>query len=115
MTAPFSFESMLVFGWLASMLLMGVLLRAKISFFQRFLFPGCLIGGIIGLILINFGAIKIAVSDLELFAYHFFNISFIDRFGKWRDGEAFHLQFLGFTFTFPDFTCINVFFIKFLF
>jgi ESS family glutamate:Na+ symporter len=77
MTAPFSFESMLVFGWLASMLLMGVLLRAKISFFQRFLFPGCLIGGIIGLILINLRVIKIAVSDLELFAYHFFNISFI--------------------------------------
>ena len=77
MTAPFSFESMLVFGWLASMLLIGVLLRAKVNFFQRFLFPGCLIGGIIGLILINFRVIKIAVSDLELFAYHFFNISFI--------------------------------------
>ena len=77
MTAPFPFESMLVFGWLASMLLIGVLLRARISFFQRFLFPSCLIGGIIGLILVNFRIIKIAVSDLEMFAYHFFNISFI--------------------------------------
>lgn len=77
MTAPFSFESMLVFGCLASMLLVGVLLRARISFFQRFLFPGCLIGEIVGLILIHLRAIRIAASDLELFAYHFFNISFI--------------------------------------
>ncbi|MGD9077926.1 MAG: sodium/glutamate symporter [Desulfobacterales bacterium] len=77
MTAPFPFESMLVFGWMASMLLIGVLLRAKISFFQRFLFPSCLIGGLIGLILVNLKVIKITVSDLEMFAYHFFNISFI--------------------------------------
>ena len=77
MTAPFPFESMLVFGWLASMLLIGVLLRARIPFFQRFLFPSCLIGGIIGLILVNFRVINVAVSDLEIFAYHFFNISFI--------------------------------------
>jgi ESS family glutamate:Na+ symporter len=77
MTAPFPFESMLVFGWMASMLLIGVLLRARIPFFQRFLFPSCLIGGIIGLILVNLRVIKITVSDLEIFAYHFFNISFI--------------------------------------
>ena len=77
MTAPFPFESMLIFGWLASMLLIGVLLRARIAFFQKFLFPSCLIGGIIGLILVNLRVIQIAVSDLEMFAYHFFNISFI--------------------------------------
>jgi ESS family glutamate:Na+ symporter len=77
MTTPFPFESMLVFGGLASMLLIGVLLRARVPFFQRFLFPSCLIGGVIGLILVNFRVIKIAVSDLEIFAYHFFNISFI--------------------------------------
>jgi ESS family glutamate:Na+ symporter len=68
---------MLVFGWLASMLLVGVLLRARIPFFQRFLFPGCLIGGIVGLILIHIGIINVAATDLETFAYHFFNISFI--------------------------------------
>jgi ESS family glutamate:Na+ symporter len=77
MASPFSFEPMLVFGWLASMLLIGVLLRARMPFFQRFLFPGCLIGGIAGLILINTRIINIAASDLETFAYHFFNISFI--------------------------------------
>ena len=77
MTSPFPFESMRVFGWLASMLLLGVILRAKIPFFQRFLFPGCFIGGILGLILISFGFVKIAAADLETFAYHFFNIAFI--------------------------------------
>jgi len=74
---PFPFDSMLLFGSLAIMLLMGVLLRAKISFFQRFLIPSCLIGGVLGLISINGGIIKLSVTVLETFAYHFFNISFI--------------------------------------
>jgi hypothetical protein len=39
MQSPFPFESMLVFGCLAIMLLTGVLLRAKIAFFQHFLIP----------------------------------------------------------------------------
>ena len=77
MASPFSFEPMLVFGWLASMLLVGVLLRARFRFLQKFLFPGCLIGGIAGLVLIHIGIINIAATDLETFAYHFFNISFI--------------------------------------
>ncbi len=77
MQIPFPFDSMLLFGSLAVMLLIGVLLRAKISIFQRFLIPSCLIGGVLGLIIINGGIIKISVTDLETFAYHFFNISFI--------------------------------------
>jgi len=77
MKMPFPFDSMLLFGSLAIMLLMGVLLRAKISIFQRFLIPSCLIGGVLGLIIINGGIIKLSVTDLETFAYHFFNISFI--------------------------------------
>jgi len=77
MKIPFPFDSMLLFGSLAIMLLMGVILRAKISFFQRFLIPSCLIGGVLGLIIINGGIIKLCAADLETFAYHFFNISFI--------------------------------------
>jgi ESS family glutamate:Na+ symporter len=80
MQTPFPFESMLLFGSLAVMLLIGVLLRAKIPFFQRFLIPSCLIGGISGLILINIGVFQVfqlSTSHLETFAYHFFNISFI--------------------------------------
>ena len=37
MQIPFPFEPMLAFGSLAIMLLIGVLLRAKVNFFQRFL------------------------------------------------------------------------------
>jgi len=77
MQIPFPFEGMLTFGGMAVMLLVGVLLRAKAPIFQRFLMPSCLIGGILGLILLNFDLIKLPVSNLESFAYHFFNISFI--------------------------------------
>ena len=77
MQIPFPFDSMLLFGSLAIMLLIGVLLRAKITFFQHFLIPSCLIGGILGLILLSSGVLKLSVSNLETFAYHFFNISFI--------------------------------------
>ena len=77
MQSPFPFESMLVFGCLAIMLLAGVLLRAKIAFLQRFLIPSCLIGGILGIILLNTGIMRVPVTKLEIFAYHLFNISFI--------------------------------------
>lgn len=77
MPIPFPFESMLTFGGLAIMLLAGVLLRARVPLFQRFLMPSCLIGGILGLILLNTNLIKLSVSNLETFAYHFFNVSFI--------------------------------------
>ena len=77
MQIPFPFEAMLTFGGLAIMLLIGVLLRAKLSVFQRYLIPSCLIGGILGLVLLNINLIKLSASNLETFAYHFFNISFI--------------------------------------
>ena len=77
MQPPFPFESMLLFGSLAVMLLIGVLLRAKIPFFQKFLIPSCLIGGFLGLILLNTGILQLSSSNIETFAYHFFNISFI--------------------------------------
>ncbi len=77
MDSPFPFQSLLLFGFLSIMLLIGVVARAKIRFFQRFLFPSCLIGGILGVILVNSRAIDLSTSHLETFAYHFFNISFI--------------------------------------
>jgi len=77
MNTPFPFDSVLLFGFLAIMLLVGVLLRASIPFFQRFLFPSCLIGGVLGLILVNTGLVRFSSEALETFAYHLFNISFI--------------------------------------
>ncbi len=77
MQSPFSFDGMIVFGWLSFMLLTGVLLRSKTPLLQRFLFPSCLTGGMLGLALIQTGIIQIDPGALETYAYHFFNISFI--------------------------------------
>jgi ESS family glutamate:Na+ symporter len=77
MASPFPFEPMLVFGWLASMLLIGVLLRARMPFFQRFLFPGCLIGGIASLILINTHIINIAA--MGYFFAFFVRVPLVNR------------------------------------
>lgn len=77
MQTPFPFEPMILFGSLSMMLLIGVLLRANVSLFQHFLIPSCLLGGILGLILLNLGIIPLSSKNLEGFAYHCFNISFI--------------------------------------
>lgn len=77
MLSPFAFDGMIVFGWLSFMLLAGVLLRATIPLLQRFLFPSCLVGGMLGLVLTQTGLVQINTSVLETWAYHFFNISFI--------------------------------------
>ena len=77
MNTPFPFDGMLVIAFLSLLLLAGVGLRATVPFFQRFLFPSCLIGGILGLIAMHTGVIRLAPSTIEAFAYHFFNISFI--------------------------------------
>lgn len=77
MNSPFPFDTCLIFSWLSIMLLVGVLLRATIQFFQHFLIPACMIGGVIGAVLINTGIIPAQSSDFETFAYHLFNISFI--------------------------------------
>lgn len=77
MVIPFPFDAMLGFGWLGVMLLLGVFLRAKVGFFQRFLFPSCLIGGLAGLAILQTGLLGVETSLLETFAYHLFNVSFI--------------------------------------
>jgi ESS family glutamate:Na+ symporter len=73
----FPFESILVFSSLAVFLLIGVILRAKISFLQKFLIPSCLIGGLIAMVIRNAGFVNLPVDTLELIVYHLFNISFI--------------------------------------
>lgn len=65
------------FGWLSVMLLLGVVLRAKIKFFQKFLFPASIIGGLIGFVLISVGWCNIDYDMFTLFAIHFFTINFI--------------------------------------
>ena len=65
------------FGWLSIMLLVGVVLRAKVVFFQKFLFPASIIGGLIGFILMSVGWCNIDYDTFTLFAIHFFTINFI--------------------------------------
>ncbi len=77
MQTPFPFNSMLLFGFLSIMLLVGIVLRARFRFFQRLLFPSCLIGGTLGFILVNTHLLLFSSYALEAFAYHLFNISFI--------------------------------------
>ena len=77
MHSPFPFDTMLVFAFLSVALLAGLILRAQVPFFQRFLFPGCLIGGVLGLLLVQTGIVPWPVSGFESCAYHCFNISFI--------------------------------------
>jgi len=77
MAEVFSFDQMLIFGIISVFLLIGLILRAKIRFFQRFFIPACITAGILGLVLKGFGIIDIPEDDLKYFAYHLFNITFI--------------------------------------
>lgn len=65
------------FCWISAMLIVGVILRAKIGFFQRYLFPASIIGGILGFILISVGWINIPHDAFAQFAILFFTLNFI--------------------------------------
>ena len=77
MPPPYPFSFMLVFAFLSAMLLVGVALRARVGCLQKFLFPSCLIGGVVGLACLHSGMLNIDIPTVEAMAYHFFNISFI--------------------------------------
>ncbi len=77
MDAPFPFDSLLIFGFMSIMLLVGMVLRLKFKFIQRYLFPSCLVGGLIGMVLLNTGLVDLDAERFEVFAFHLFNISFI--------------------------------------
>ncbi|WP_372680347.1 hypothetical protein [Desulfosarcina sp.] len=87
MNTPFPFDGMLTFAFLSVLLLMGVGLRARVGFFQHFLVPSCLIGGVLGLVFMYTGVLGLETATIEAFAYHFFNISFISV-GLTRDDNA---------------------------
>ena len=76
---PFFDMSLLIaFGFLSILLLLGVLLRARIRFFQEYMIPACLTGGIIGFIILNTTGFPGVKPELyPPLAYHFFAISFV--------------------------------------
>jgi glutamate:Na+ symporter, ESS family len=65
------------FGWISIMLIVGVILRAKVGFFQKYLFPASIIGGLLGFILISVGWINIPHATFAKFAVFFFTLNFI--------------------------------------
>lgn len=76
------FENLILFGILSLMLLIGTFLRAKVKFFQNYLVPASIIGGLLGFAIVSTGWIKIG--DIEVtsksfswFLFHAFNISYI--------------------------------------
>ncbi len=77
MQTPYSFDLLILFGFLSILLLIGTAIRAKVKMIQRFLFPSCIVGGIIGMVLLNTRLLPIDFHMVEAFAYHCFNISFI--------------------------------------
>ncbi|MGA6926264.1 MAG: hypothetical protein WBY88_11325 [Desulfosarcina sp.] len=100
MDTPFPFDGMLAFAFLSALLLLGIALRANIGCFQRYLVPGCLIGGLLGLGLMHSKMVGLDASTLETIAYHFFNISFISM-GLTTDGQANPRHDKGYTFKGP--------------
>ena len=73
-----SFSGVLVFALLATFVLAGTILRAKIKFLGKTLIPASLIGGVLGFILVNADlALGYHSEDFIVFTFHFFTLSFM--------------------------------------
>lgn len=73
-----SFMPLLIaFAWMSGMLLAGTFLRARVRFFQKFLFPACLIGGVLGFILMSLGWTGVGPDTFALIAFHLFSLGFV--------------------------------------
>ena len=73
-----TFPGVIAFAFMASMILAGVILRAKIPFLQNNLVPASLIGGVLGFVLVSSGlSFGFESSDFTFFAFHFFTLSFM--------------------------------------
>lgn len=77
MTPPFSYDLVIAFGILGVFLLLGVALRAKIGFLQRLIAPSCLVGGVVGLVVINVIPMNLDTEMFEAVVYHLFTLSFV--------------------------------------
>ncbi len=90
METPFPFEPFIAFGVMSIFLLIGIFLRARFRFFQTFLIPSCLIGGMLGMIVLSLNLLPIKYELIEAFVYHFFIISFISiglTYNRESDGQ----------------------------
>ncbi len=73
-----TFPGVLAFAFLASMLLLGTVLRARVSFFRNALAPASLLGGLVGFFLLLFDLdFGFESAQFQVFAFHFFTLSFM--------------------------------------
>ena len=64
-------------GWIAVMLLVGMVLRAKIPLFRKMLMPACVLAGLIGFLLMNMNVLHLDFGLLALITSQLFTLSFI--------------------------------------
>lgn len=73
-----TFHGIIAFGLLATLLLVGTLLRAWIPLFRNSLIPASILGGILGFALISMDLMpSFSASDFVAFTFHFFTLSFM--------------------------------------
>lgn len=82
-----SFHGVIAFAFLASMLLVGTIARARIGWLRSALIPASLVGGVVGFALItldwSFGFVS---EDFTAFTFHFFTLSFMSLCLTGSDG-----------------------------
>lgn len=73
-----SFNGVIAFALLASMLILGSILRNRIGFFRKSLIPASLIGGAVGFALLSMDLIPgYSSGDFTVLTFHFFTLSFM--------------------------------------
>ncbi len=93
--APYPFEVLVAFFWMAIFLIIGAIMRAKIPLMRRWLVPACMSGGIVGCALINLGVFdmlgpfKPNAQVMSAVVFHLFALSFccfgLSGFGNSKD------------------------------
>jgi len=72
-----TYAGFLTLGVIGAMLLLGVFLRAKVKFFQSYLVPAAILGGVVGFFLVNSGVTGLTTEQFLPFTMHAFSISFM--------------------------------------
>ncbi len=80
--APIGFEAMIAFGWIAFFLIVGVVLRQKVALFRKYMVPGCMMGGFLGLAAFNLGMLDIGLLKMDAgvlntIVWHLYSLTFI--------------------------------------
>lgn len=82
-----SFAALMPFCFVALMLIVGVLLRRFVPIFQNYLVPSSILGGLIGLLLLNIFDLGLKHDMFTMLTFQFFNLSFISLGLTGVDGE----------------------------